>query len=292
MRKIIDYCSYFFYRLQHLYPSDEFLTLTKILQRSLTFQYKNLLKDNVEMLRTFEEVGLRVFSQGDEDGILLYIFSLIGTTNKKVVEICAGDGIECNSANLIINHGWVGLLFDGSDIHVKKGKNFYSRCKDTLIYPPTFVKAWITAENINSLIQAHGFEGEIDLLSIDMDGMDYWVWKVIDCIRPRVMICEYQDIWGYEKAVTVPYSPHFNRFAIHPDYCGASLGAWKRLGSAKGYRLIGCNRYGYNAFFMRSDVGENIFPEILTKECFKHPKVIDGMKNRLPQVMRYQWVEV
>src|ERR1700733_14484054 len=73
----------------------------------------------------FDEIGFKCYSQNSEDGILLYIFSLIGTTNKVVVEICAGAGVECNAANLIINHGWTGILFDGDANNVAIGKAFY-----------------------------------------------------------------------------------------------------------------------------------------------------------------------
>ena len=243
-------------------------------------------------LPKIEDVGFRVFSQNDEDGILLYIFSLIGTSNKKVVEICCGNGIQCNAANLIINHGWHGLLFDGNEVNIKIGRAFYSQCADTFLFPPIFVHAWIDAKNINSLILDHGFKGEVDLLSIDMDGIDYWIWKAIECINPRVVVLEFQDIWGTDKSVTIPYKPDFNRMDIHPDYCGASLPAFVKLGHEKGYRLVGCNRYGFNAFFIRSDIGEDVFPEISPVQCFKHPKFRHGHETRLPQVIHYEWIEV
>ena len=173
----------------------EIAAVDKGLQILLSLKYKELLHHKLP-LPSFEEVGFRVFSQNDEDGILLYIFSLIGTVNKKAVEICAGDGIECNTANLTINHGWTALLFDGNEATIRRGQDFYQCCKDTFLFPPRIIHAWIEAENVNTLISGHGFEGEIDLLSLDIDGVDYWIWKAIDCISPRVVILEYQDIWG------------------------------------------------------------------------------------------------
>ena len=160
------------------------------------------------------------------------------------------------------------------------------------MFPPRLVHAWIETENVNELISSHGFEGEIDLLSLDMDGVDYWIWKAIDCIHPRVVVLEYQDIWGPEKSVTVPYRRDFDRFDTHPDHCGASLAAFVKLGLKKGYRLVGCNRYGFNAFFIRCGIGEDIFPEISPDRCFQHPKVEHGRKTRLPEVADYEWVEV
>lgn len=107
------------------------------------------LKVSEKTLPGISQVGFKVFSQTDEDGILLYIFSLIGFTNKKCVEICAGNGIECNTANLIINHGWHGLLIDGNEDLVKKGIEFYKKNPNTYVYPPTFIHSWITRDNVN-----------------------------------------------------------------------------------------------------------------------------------------------
>jgi hypothetical protein len=161
--------------------TDHLAAADKGTQILLALQYRQLLQGE-NTLPGFGDVEFRCYSQNGEDGILHYIFSLIGTTNKKSVEVCAGDGIECNSANLIINHGWVGLLFDGSENNVTIARQFYSKCQETYFYPPTLVHAWITAENINELISSHGFCGEIDLLSLDMDGVDYWIWKAIEVL--------------------------------------------------------------------------------------------------------------
>ncbi len=92
----------------------------------LQLKYRELLQRELP-LPTFEDVEFRAFSQNGEDGILLYIFTLIGMMNRRAVEICAGDGIECNTANLIINHGWTALLFDGNSQLIERGKAFYTR---------------------------------------------------------------------------------------------------------------------------------------------------------------------
>jgi len=290
-RRIIDYILAPYLNRYTSLQLGEIVAIDKIMQLSLTLKYKEWLFNRMPLPR-LEDVGFRVFSQNDEDGILLYIFSLIGTFNKRAVEICAGSGVTCNTANLIINHGWDALLFDGNETAIKSGQDFYNRCKDTYIFPPKLIHAWIEMENVNALIRNHGFEGEIDLLSLDVDGVDYWIWKAISCILPRVVVLEYQDIWGPEKSVTVPYKRDFKRFDTHPDYCGASLQAFVKLGREKGYRLVGCNRYGFNAFFIRSSIGEEIFPEIPPHECFKHPKVRHGIETRLPQVAGFEWLEV
>jgi hypothetical protein len=250
-----------------------------------------------ERLPPLREVGFKAFSQTDEDGILLYIFSIIGTVNKKSVEVCAGNGIECNTANLILNHGWHGLLVDGEQSLVEQGREYYRRNPNTYVYPPQFAHAWIKRDNVNDVIAENGFEGEIDLLSIDMDGVDYWIWEAIDVVRPRVIVVEYQDIVGPERALVVPYSDNFDatkypRTRGMPNFCGASLPAFKKLADSRGYRLIGCNRYGYNAFFVRNPIAQDHLPEVPIKDCFGHPKVIWGMKERFPTVAHLPWVEV
>jgi len=240
------------------------------------------------------DVEFRTFSQNGEDGILWYLFSLIGTTNKTAVEVCAGDGIQCNTANLIINHGWTALLFDGSQENVERGAAFYRSHPDTFTYPPQFVHAWIEAENINQLIADHGFAGEIDLLSLDIDGIDYWLWKAINVVRPRVVVAETQAVWGDTRSVTVPYRKDFR--AEYVDgfgiYCGASLPAFAKLAREKGYRLIGAQRYGFNAFFLREDVGREVFPEVGASECLRHPFVQWAKEKLLPLVANRPWIEV
>jgi hypothetical protein len=241
------------------------------------------------------DVEFRCFSQNGEDGLLLYLFSLIGTTNKKVVEFCAGDGIECNVANLIINHGWYGLLFDGNEEQIRRGKQFYARCRDTFVAPPTLVAAWVTAANANALAAEHGFAGDIDLLSLDMDGIDFWVWKALTVVRPRAVILEFIGRWGPEMSVTVPYRTDFRLdLSKRPYYCGASLSAFAKLGREKGYRLVGLQRLGFNALFLRADTGADLFPELTPAECFaRHPVLRQWDRDWIPSTAdRPEWGEV
>jgi len=266
---------------------------TRISQLVLKQQYAAV-RNGLAPPMTFGDVEFRAYSQNGEDGILLYIFSLIGFETRRTVEVCAGDGIECNSANLIINHGCYGLLVDGDPARIKRGQHFYHNCRDTCYWPPKLVNAWISCESINALIEDNGFAGEVDLLSIDVDGMDYWIWREINVIRPRVVVLEFNHLWGPERSVTVPYDAHFRAQynAYGADYCGASLTAMVKLGRAKGYRLIGCEKYGFNAFFLREDLAPGLFREISPAECFNHPRARFGMLNRLPSVVGRDWSEV
>jgi hypothetical protein len=238
----------------------------------LALKYRDLYKQGV--LLPFEEVQFRNHSQNGEDGILWNIFSLVGTTNKKAVEICAGNGKECNTANLVINHGWHVLMVEGDKTKADFAKAYYGSHPDTYLIPPVVVNDWITAENANDVIRLNGFAGEIDFLSIDVDGIDYWLWKAIDAAMPRVVMVEIQCVWRCTASVTVPYSPDFIcKYINDPKYGlaaygGASLPAFVKLAREKGYRLIGANRHGFNVVFMRNDVGADIFPEIDPENVF------------------------
>lgn len=260
------------------------------LQVLLKLYYRNLINSGKANLPTFDDVGFRCYSQFEEDGILLYIFSLIGTTNKIAVEICAGDGIVCNSTNLIVNHGWLGYLFDGNRKKVRRGRRFFKRHNDTWLWPPKFTHAWITAENVNDVISAAGVSGEIDLLSIDVDGMDYWIWKAIDCIKPRVVLCETHNIMGPDDSLTAPYSPDFT--ITVPGYHSASLKAMTSLAESKGYRLVGTHRYGFNAFYIRNGIGENLFPPADIAKCLQHPNAVHSRKYVWPKVSHLKWHRV
>lgn len=128
-------------------------------------------------------------------------------------------------------------------------------------------------------MRTKGFLGSIDLLSIDIDGMDYWIWEAIRVISPRVVVVEYQTSWHSEESVTVPYNEGFRADGDY-TYAGASLLAFVRLGKKRGYRLVGCERYCFNAFFLRNGVGEEIFPEVTVAECLRHPKATALIRMR------------
>lgn len=227
------------------------------------------------------EVEFKNYSQSGEDGILLYIFALIGTTNRHVIEICAGNGKECNSANLILNHGWKGLLFDGDAENIAIAQEFFASHPNVWLGPqPVVCHAWITAENINNLVTDHGMSGEIDLLSLDLDGIDLWVWQALTVVNPRVVILEIQAAWLADVSVSSPYSPDFvggwtpGDDSVGPiQYGGASLQAFVKIAKQKGYRLIGGNRLNHNVVFMRRDVGVHLFPEVAPSSIFTNPEV-------------------
>lgn len=270
---------------------DPSQTINKASQILLTLRYRELFERGKVL--PLEEVEFRLFSQTGEDGILLYLFALLGMTNRRVVEICAGDGIQCLAANLLINHGFTGLLVDGDPANVRRGRRFYRNHGDTCLYPPAFVQAWVTKENVNRLITENGFSGDVDLLSLDLDGVDYWIWREINCIRPRIVVVECNKIWGPDEAVTVPYRADFREYGeTRSGYHGASPAAFVKLGREKGYRLVGCQRYGFNAFFLRDDTGRDVFPEIPAAACYAHPFAQPADRSRLQAVLSREWVHL
>lgn len=262
----------------------------------LQLYYKDLLSRR-KKLPSFDEVGFREYSQTNEDGILLFIFSVIGSGNKKCIEIGAQKGIECNTANLIINHAWQGLLLDTNSQAVEVGQMFYRLNFNTKGFAPVFINKKVTRKNINTIIQQGGFNGEIDLLSLDIDGVDYWVLEALSVVRPRVIVVEYNNNIPPDKSWTIPYSNSFDiRNDIHNKkdkiFYGASLLAFVKLAKKKGYRLIGCNWRNFNAFFMRKDIAKRAFPEVAVGDCFYNSLALENLSKRRGEVDKLPWVEV
>jgi hypothetical protein len=129
----------------------------------------------------------------------------------------------------------------------------------------------VTAENINSSIAENGFQEEIDLLSVDIDGYDFWIWRAITHVRPHVEIIETHVEFGERNSV-VPYDPDYRYPGIHPQYHGASPVAMIELGREKGYRLIGINPYGLNFIFLGEDEGQESLPPVALAEAIQHPR--------------------
>ncbi|HEX7060765.1 MAG TPA: hypothetical protein VF200_02285 [Woeseiaceae bacterium] len=207
-------------------------------------------------------------SQNGEDGILRFLFSEIGFGSRRFVEFGFGAH-QCNSLRLILHEGFTGLLMDGS----QEQCDFFNRTAAKRGLAGVQAKrAFITRENLNELIGGSGVSGDIDLLSLDVDGNDYWLWEALTCVSPRIACIEYNAGLGPEVSRSVPYDPAFERFAKHPSgfFHGASLKALESLGRRKGYRLVGCDTTGTNAFFLRNDVPAHRIPTRAAAEAF-HP---------------------
>ncbi len=232
-------------------------------------RYAHLMRDQgkAQRLAIHER---KFYSQFGEDGLLLHFFDKIGAPNKTFIEFGIEDGRECNAANLAINFGWGGLFIDGGEELVAKACDFYHGQHGISPDHVKIMPHFITVENVNDLFRNNGMEGEIDMLSIDIDGVDYWVWEAIDCVQPRLVVMEYNAVLGRERSITVPYEASFDRYQKHPSgmYFGISLKAVTKLANKKGYLLAGCDTSGANAFFVRRDLGEGKLDEFTPEEAF------------------------
>lgn len=205
-----------------------------------------------EAAADISETEFQVFSQWGEDGIIQYLADNLDIKKKIFVEFGVENYKESNTRFLLINNNWTGLVIDGDEENIAFIRNDEIYWKYNLKADCSF----ITAENINEIILRNGVGGNIGLLSIDMDGVDYWVWKAICAVDPDIVICEYNYRFGKERALTVPYDPKFNRTEKHYSnlYFGASIQAMARLAKEKGYCLVGGNSNGNNLFFVRKDL--------------------------------------
>jgi hypothetical protein len=211
------------------------------------------------------EYEFRVYSQFGEDGIIQYLIRNIPIPTPVFVEFGVHDYKESNTRFLLQNNNWAGLVMDSSPEAIGVIR------ADPLFYRHTLraVRAFIDRENINELITAHGISGDIGLLSIDIDGNDYWVWEAVSAVSPRIVICEYDNLLGCDRAVVSPYDRTFDKLKAHYSflYGGASLPALERLARTKGYTLVGSNSAGNNAFFVRNDVLGSI-PAVTARDTY------------------------
>lgn len=302
----------------------------RLAQVALLMQYRALAAQGGP-LPSFDDVAWSAHSQNGEDGVLLYVFALVGFRTRVAVEIAAGDGIECNSANLILNHGFQALLFEGVRRRADLGRRFYARHPATRWFPPRFVEGWVTRDNVDAVVRDQmfpgvlaGWQGEIDLLSLDLDGNDYWVLERLTCIRPRVVVVEFNAVWGARRAVSVPYDPRFRadlgqqggrllalvrlltgrRSPRVPStsgpipYAGASLPAFVKLLGGRDYRLVGVEPRGFNAVFVRNDLATDLLPGVSAESCLLGPIVricqaaLAADPRLTADVLSRPWVEV
>jgi len=221
----------------------------------------------------------RVFSQWGEDGIIQKLIRHIDIGEKIFIEFGVENYTESNTRFLLTNNNWSGLVIDGSQSNI----DYIKRDKIYWQYNLKAECAFITKENINQIFEKNGIKGDIGILSIDIDGNDYWVWEAITTVNPAIVIIEYNAKFGSDLSVTVPYESDFVRSKKHYSmiYYGASLKALYILGSKKGYTLVGCNSNGVNAFFVRNDLMVNEIKEVTVADgyfsnLFRESRDIDG----------------
>lgn len=253
-------------------------------------------------LNSIHEVEFKVFSQFGEDGILQYLVRETGICRDEqiFVEFGVQNYVESNTRFLLFNDNWRGLILDGSEqyMHSVRCQDLYWR------HDLTAVTAWITRDNINELIKDAGFYGDIGILSVDIDGNDYWVWERIGVINPVIVVVEWNSVFGPDHAISIPYSEDFQRGIAHYSnlYWGASIQAFNHLAERKGYALMGSNTAANNLFFVRRDRLGRLTPltphEAYLDSRFRDSRDANHQLNflsgskRLPEILDLPVIEV
>jgi hypothetical protein len=210
-----------------------------------------------ELNRTKESANLQdyefsVYSQWGEDGIIQRLVSVLPIANRTFIEFGVEDFNEANCRFLMAHDHWRGYVLDGSQRWIAKlrGADWFWK------YDLRAEHAMVTRDNVDALLAHSGFDRDLGILSIDVDGVDYWLLEAITAFAPRIVIMEYNALFGAERAITVPYDAGFQRRAKHYSelYFGASLPALEHLAAKKGYSLVCTESAGVNAFFVRNDL--------------------------------------
>lgn len=211
-----------------------------------------------------ENFGVKVFSQGDEDGVIAEIFRRVGVCHRTFIEFGAETG-EQNNTRRLLESGWRGLWIEAQSEYARTLlRKFGRQAQHGQLF---IIEAGVTAENINGLIRSAGFLSEIDFLSIDIDGNDYHVFEAIDAVTPRVVCLEYNPSMPPPTDWVMPYVPA-HRWEMGSSNYGASLVALERLAAKKGYTLVGTALYSVNAFFVRNDLVGDKFSGPFAAERF------------------------
>jgi hypothetical protein len=265
---------------------------SEVAQKNLVAYWRQLQASGV--ILPLDQVGFSRFSEFEEDGHLLYLLTLAGSTSRTVVEISSQDGRVCMATNLLVHHRWQGFLFDGDPVFVREGQRFFAAHPATRSAPPVMRAEWFTRENVNQVLRTAGVPDEVDVLSLDIDGNDLYLWGAMK-MRPRILICEFNNAIPSELALTIPYKPDFSFAALPAEqamFRSASLAAFVAVGRCKGYRLVGMNALGFNAVFLRGDVLAAEMPEIPASTLDAIPAVAEVRRQWWPRLSQLPWSEV
>lgn len=221
----------------------------------------------------------RIFSQWGDDGIIQYLIRRIPNLPRTFIEFGVEDYTEANTRFLLQNNNWKGLIIDGSEANMARvrGDRLY------WAHDLTAMARFVSAENINALITEAGFGGGLGILHVDIDGVDYWVWKAIDVVDPEIVIVEYNSVFGADRAITVPYDASFQRHRAHHSrlYYGASLAAFGALAESRGMIFVGCNSSGNNAYFVKRKYADLVPPVSISdgfvESRFRESRNADGV---------------
>lgn len=258
--------------------------MIKILKKYLSFVFKRVFNEeiqkelilnakllslknkNLKKIKNLSEVEFQVYSQWGEDGIIDWLINKFPEIPKSFLEIGTQDYKESNTRFLLINKNWDGFLIEADKDAIKniKSQRVYWR------YNLTAINEFITKDNINNIIKKNNIPKKLGLLSLDIDGNDYWILKKLSSLDPSIIICEYNSLFGQKRSVTVPYKKNFTRSKEHYSnlYYGASINAFIELMKKKNYYLVGTNSAGNNAFFVKKNLWHKVKKLIIKKKVF------------------------
>jgi hypothetical protein len=217
----------------------------------------------------------KVFSQWGEDGILQRLIANLDIANHTFIEFGVEDFFESNCRFLLMKDVWQGYVIDGSTANIERLKSSYMFWR----YPLNARAAFITRENVAGLLDESGFDKEVGILSIDVDGIDYYLLEALEAWHASIVVVEYNSLFGADRQVSVPYESSFQRRKAHWSnlYWGASLPAFAALLDRRGYALVGVNSMGSNAFFVRRDVIRGGIKTCSVAECFRESMFREGI---------------
>lgn len=234
--------------------------------------------NNQKNIDSLKDAEFKVFSQWGDDGIIQYLINNININEKSFIEFGVESYKESNTRFLLVNDNWTGLIMDGSQSNI----NFIKKDEIYWKYSINAKNVFINAENVNEVILSEGIKGQIGLLHIDIDGMDYWIWNALNIIEPQIVIIEYNSVFGNERPITVPYRSDFVREKSHHSFLffGASLPALCYLAEKKGYSFVGSNSNGNNAYFVKSEYLNSKISEITYKEGYVESKFKESRNEK------------
>ena len=238
------------------------------IQKELIIKAKLLSLKNryFKKIKDLSDVEFQVYSQWGEDGIIDWLINKFPEIPKSFLEIGTQDYRESNTRFLLINKNWDGFLIEADKAAIKDIKSQRVYWKHNL----RAINEFITKDNINDVIKKFNIPKKLGLLSLDIDGVDYWVLNKLSVLDPSIIICEYNSLFGQKKSVTVPYKENFIRSDMHHSnlYYGASIKAFIDLMKKKNYFLIGTNSAGNNAFFVKKNIWNKARKLIINKKVF------------------------
>ena len=258
--------------------------MIKILKKYLSFVIKRVFNEEIQKeliikakllsvknryfkkIKDLSDVEFQVYSQWGEDGIIDWLINKFPEIPKSFLEIGTQDYRESNTRFLLINKNWDGFLIEADKAAIKDIKSQRVYWKHNL----RAINEFITKDNINDVIKKFNIPKKLGLLSLDIDGVDYWVLNKLSVLDPSIIICEYNSLFGQKKSVTVPYKENFIRSDMHHSnlYYGASIKAFIDLMKKKNYFLIGTNSAGNNAFFVKKNIWNKARKLIINKKVF------------------------